>query len=40
MSEVPTFNVVYGDKVGNILYLYQALLPIRKPGTHNPLSPL
>ncbi len=29
---LPTFNVGYADKAGNIYYLYNGLLPIRKEG--------
>ena len=29
---LPCFNVGYADKEGNIYYLYNAMLPLRKPG--------
>lgn len=32
MAAVPMYNCTYADRDGNILYLYQALLPIRKDG--------
>ncbi len=32
MRAIPSFNMVYADKTGNIYYLYNALLPLRGPG--------
>ncbi len=32
MQAVPSFNVGYADKEGNIMYRYNALLPLRTPG--------
>lgn len=32
MRALPSFNVVYADKTGNIWYLYNANLPVRTPG--------
>lgn len=32
MQAIPSFNVGYADKEGNILYRYNALLPLRNPG--------
>jgi penicillin amidase/acyl-homoserine-lactone acylase len=32
MATLPMFNCTYADKMGNIFYLYQALLPIRSEG--------
>lgn len=31
MGAIPSFNVGYADKTGNIWYLYNALLPLRDP---------
>lgn len=31
MRAIPSFNVGYGDKEGNIWYLYNALFPLRNP---------
>lgn len=32
--EVPTFNVVYADREGNVLYLFNGTLPRRADGDH------
>jgi len=32
MQALPSFNVVYGDRAGNIYYVYNALLPLRPEG--------
>lgn len=32
MQQIPTFNLVYADRTGTILYLYNGLLPLRAPG--------
>lgn len=32
MASVPMYNCTYADREGNILYLYQALLPLRSEG--------
>lgn len=32
MRAIPSFNVGYADKKGNIWYVYNALLPLRAPG--------
>jgi acyl-homoserine-lactone acylase len=32
MHEVPTFNLGYADKAGNIWYLFNARIPLRPPG--------
>jgi penicillin amidase/acyl-homoserine-lactone acylase len=32
MRAIPSFNIVYADKVGNVYYLYNALLPLRASG--------
>jgi len=32
MRALPSFNILYADKTGNIYYLYNALLPLRAPG--------
>jgi acyl-homoserine-lactone acylase len=34
MQAIPSFNVGYADKAGNIMYRYNALLPLRK-GNHD-----
>ncbi|MDB9315110.1 acylase [Spirulina sp. CS-785/01] len=30
--QLPMFNIIYGDKTGNIAYIYNGLIPIRKEG--------
>lgn len=32
MRAIPSFNVVYADRAGNVHYLYNALLPLRAEG--------
>ena len=32
MMQIPMFNTLYADKSGNIFYIYNALIPKRKPG--------
>lgn len=32
MIAVPSFNMIYADKEGNIHYIYNGLFPIREPG--------
>ena len=32
MMQIPMFNTLYADKTGNIFYIYNGLIPVRKPG--------
>lgn len=32
MQAIPSLNIIYGDKEGNIFYLYNAELPVRDPA--------
>ena len=32
LRAIPSFNIVYADKTGNVYYLYNALLPLRADG--------
>lgn len=33
--QLPLFNILYGDKEGNILYIFNGLIPIRSQGNWN-----